>query len=117
MTNGIADRESNDGLPLIGPRVRPALDPMFRPAALAVRNFRAMARAAAGRTARLALEQSDGSVFHLTTELLPDGHPQARANRVHLERLAKFALWSRGGFRLYFDGPPALARALTAHYA
>jgi predicted NBD/HSP70 family sugar kinase len=116
MTNGTDSGDLNGGLPLIAPRVQPSLDPRFRPAALAVRNFRALARDAGGRTARLALEQPDGSVFHFTTALLPENHPQAAANRVQLERLAKFALWSRGGLRLHFDGPPALAEALKAHY-
>lgn len=108
---------ANDGLPLIAPRVPAPLHPQFRPAALAVRNFRQLAAAASRpERARLALEQADGSIFHLTTPLLPEDHPQAAANKVHVERLAKFLLWSRGGFRIHFDGPPSLAAALAAHY-
>jgi predicted NBD/HSP70 family sugar kinase len=65
---------------------------------------------------RLALEQADGSVFHFQTELLPAGHPEAAANFTHLERLAKLALWSRGGYRFHVQGAPELAARLAAHY-
>jgi predicted NBD/HSP70 family sugar kinase len=108
---------TNHGLSLIAPRVTPVLDPAFRPAVLANRAFRAMARAAQGAVpVRLALEQTDGSASHFTTQILPDNHPQAAGNFTYLERIAKFLLWSRGGFRIHFDGPAALAAKLEAHY-
>jgi predicted NBD/HSP70 family sugar kinase len=88
--------------------VRAVLDPDFRPSVLEARAFRARG----GSNAHLALEQPDGSVFHFTMNVSPDDG----ANRAHLLRLARFALWSRGGFRFHFDGPPALAEALRAHY-
>ncbi len=106
-----------DGLPQIRPALAPSLDPQFRPAALASRAFRREVAAVPGATsARLALEQADGSVFAFSTPLFPAGHPRAGANFAHLERLAKLALWSRGGFRFHFDGPPELAQRLAAHY-
>jgi predicted NBD/HSP70 family sugar kinase len=106
-----------DGVPLVAPGLTPSLDPRFRPAALASRAFRDEVRAIAGApTVRLALEQSDGSIFHFQTTLFPAGHPRAAANFPHLERLAKLALWSRGGFRFHFDGPPELAARLHAYY-
>ena len=102
---------------LVAPRVVPSLDPQFRPAALATRAFRDRARALPGaQPIRLALEQTDGSIFHFATVLLPPGHPEAGANFVHLERLAKLLLWSRGGFRFHLDGPAELAAQLAAHY-
>ena len=67
-------------------------------------------------TVRLALEQTDGTVSHFTTQILPDSHPQAAGNFTYLERIAKFLLWSRGGFRIHFDGPAPLAAKLAAHY-
>jgi predicted NBD/HSP70 family sugar kinase len=108
---------ANDGLPLIAPRIRPVLDPAFRPAALAARAFRDLTRAVPGAVpVRLALEQADGSVFRFETRVLPESHPQAAGNAIYLERFVKFLLWSRGGWRIYFDGPAALAAALAAHY-
>jgi predicted NBD/HSP70 family sugar kinase len=108
---------TNNGLPLVVPRVTPVLDPGFRPAALAVRNFHGLVQSTgAAVPVRLAVEQADGSVFRFDTQVLPESHAQAAANAVHLERLVKFLLWSRGGWRIYVDGPSALVAPLAAHY-
>ena len=67
-------------------------------------------------TVRLALEQADGSTFRFDTRVLPAAHARAAANATHLERFVKFLLWSRGGWRLFVDGPPTLVAELAAHY-
>ena len=93
------------------------LDPAFRPAVLANRAFRALAWVTGKAvTVRLGLEQTDGNVSHFTTPILPDTHPQAAGNSTYLERITKFLLWSRGGFRIHFEGPAPLAAKLAAHY-
>lgn len=108
---------TNSDFPLVAPLVRPVLDPGFRPAVLATRAFDALvASTGAGVPVRLALEQSDGSVFRFDISVLPASHPQAAANDRHLERLVKFLLWSRGGWRIYVDGPASLVATLAAHY-
>jgi predicted NBD/HSP70 family sugar kinase len=109
--------DSNHGLPLVAPRVTPVLDPAFRPAVLAVRAFQELVDAAPGAVpVRLALEQSDGSVFRFETRVLPEDHPRAAANAIHLERFVKFILWSRGGWRIHVDGPAPLVAELASHY-
>jgi len=109
--------DTNKGLPLVAPRVKPVLDPGFRPAVLAVRAYQALVDKAPGSIpVRLALEQADGTVFRFDVRVLPDTHPQAAANFPFLERLVKFLLWSRGGWRVYVDGPASLASHLTTHY-
>jgi predicted NBD/HSP70 family sugar kinase len=55
-------------------------------------------------------------VFRFDTRLLPHSHPQAGANAMVLERFVKFILWSRGGWRIYVDGPASAAAQLAAHY-
>ncbi len=108
---------SNHGLPLVAPRLTPVLDPHFRPAVLATRAYRALVAGTPGAVpVGLALEQADGSVFRVDLEVLPETHPQAAANLVHLERFVKFLLWSRGGWRIHLQGPVALADGLRAHY-
>ncbi|WCJ59539.1 ROK family protein [Fontisphaera persica] len=102
---------------LTPPRFQPALDPDFRPAVLAHRAFQqAVHEAGGGESVTLALEQADGSVYHHRTRILPAQHPQAAANLPFVERLVKFLLWSRGGFRVYVAGPPSLAADLDWHY-
>ena len=108
---------NNHGLNLIAPRFTPVLDPAFRPASLATRAFREQVRATRNPVPTVvALEQADGSVFRFEIELLPESHPQAAANFVYVERMVKFLLWSRGGFRIYFDGPKKVGETLQKHY-
>lgn len=108
---------TNHGFPLPAPTVLPKLHADFRPAVLALRAFSARVRATGQPIpVRLALEQTDGSVYHFHTEIFPEGTPEAAGNYAHLERILKFLLWSRGGWRIYFDGPENLAAKLTAHY-
>ena len=104
-------------LPLVAPSVTPALDPRFRPAALARRAFEQRARAT-GRPVRasFALEQRDGAVSRFAIDLLPSDDPAADANFGMLERLVKLALWSRGGFRIHLDAPGPLVEQLRAHF-
>ena len=105
-------------LPLVAPRVIPVLDPGFRPAVLAVRAFRSLVDGTGSSVpVRIALEQTDGSVFHFETQVLPESHPQASANVAYVERFVKFLLWARGGWRIYVDGPESLAAGLTSHYS
>jgi predicted NBD/HSP70 family sugar kinase len=106
----------NRGLPLVAPRIAPVLDPAFRPAALATRAFRDALKGVAAVPVRLAVEQTDGSVFHHTTEIFPDQHPASAGNFVHVERIVKFLLWAWGGWRIHFDGPADLGAQLAAHF-
>ncbi len=105
------------GFPLPAPRVVPPLHADFRPAALALRAFRERVRATNQAVpVRLALEQADGSIYHFQTEIFPDSAAEAAGNYAHVERILKFLLWSRGGWRVYFDGPASLATKLSEHY-
>ena len=101
---------------LIAPKIVPPLDPAFRPAALATRAFAKAVRAAGAIPVQLALEQGDGSVTHFPTEILPASHKDAAANFTHVERLVKFLLWSRGGYRVHFVGPADLGNRLQGHF-
>lgn len=109
---------ANNGLGLVAPRVVPVLDAQFRPAALANRAYRdQVAKSGKAQPVTLALEQTDGSIYHFKTAIFAEGTPQAAANYTYLERILKFLLWSRGGWRICFDGPASLAAKLAAHYA
>jgi len=108
---------TDDALMQQPPRVKPPLDAAFRPAALARRVFAAQVAATRHPVAvRLALEQADGSVFHFDAQIFPEDAAESATNFFYLERLLKFLLWSRGGFRVYFDGPAALGRQLQKHF-
>src|SRR6185369_3914799 len=99
---------NNNGLALIAPRITPALDPDFRPAVLANHAFRSLVRSSGNPVAvGVALEQTGGNVSHFRTEILPESHPQTAGSFIYLERILRLLIWSRGGFRIHFQGPPA----------
>jgi predicted NBD/HSP70 family sugar kinase len=97
--------------------VIPALDPSFRPAALASRAFQQRAHGCGHRVpVRFALEQKGGAVSRFQIELAPDDDPDSLYNFRMLERLVKLALWSHGGFRILLDAPAPLVERLRAHF-
>jgi len=103
---------------LVEPRFAPLLDAAFRPAVLANRAFlKEVKESAAGVPLVLGLERGDGSVSRFETEVFPEGHPRAAANLEYAERLLKFLLWQRGGWRVYVGGPRSIGVYLAKTYA
>jgi len=98
----------------VSPKFRPVLDPEFVPAALWNRAYR-QAVAAGGRARKLAiaLERSDGSVSLFRGET---GAGSALDER-YIDRLLKFLLWQKGGYRITIGGDAALAEYLWKTYA
>jgi len=98
------------------PAFEPPCDPGFEPVILAWRGYLDRARASGGVPLRLAVEREDGlvSVFD-TAAPGKDSDPEATYRIV--ERAVKFLLWSRGGWRVHFQGPAAIGRRLKAEYS
>ncbi len=90
-------------LTLVPPQTQPPLDATFRPAALANRAFRARCKKN-GVPLVIGIERSGGDFTRFETLVLPESHPQAAENFDYVERLVKFLLWQRGGFRIYIGG-------------
>ncbi|MGB9601802.1 MAG: ROK family protein, partial [Limisphaerales bacterium] len=99
------------------PKVLPPLDPEYKPAALANREFREFIKNSnCAQKIVIALEQSDGLISRYETEIACGGTPLCDSNFYYTERLIKFLLWSRGGHKIYFSGPKELAVRLQGHY-
>lgn len=100
----------------IQPRIRPPLDGSFCPAVLVTRAIR---ERAAKDTAALVigLQRSDTEFSRYETIFLPEGHPEFSASLKYAERIVKFLLWQRGGFRVYVGGPGAVADYIRKCYA
>lgn len=99
-------------------RHRPPLDPDFLPASLWNREFRR--RVEESRRAEelvLTLDRPDGSRSRFATRTLPHEGDAVALNQLYVERIVKFLLWQRGGFRLTVAGNPALAAYLRGVYA
>ena len=103
---------------LIPPVVIPPLDPGFRPAVLANRQFRRRVEES-GQAVRLviALERLEGACSRFETRVYPEGHPESAANLPYVERLVKFLLWQRGGWRVRVGGPPSIGEHIRRTYA
>jgi predicted NBD/HSP70 family sugar kinase len=103
-------------LELIPPRIQPSLDAQFRPAVLANRNFQAQTHPT-GDLLVIALERCDGQISRFETKVYPSDHPNVDANLQYVERLIKFLLWQRGGFRIYIGGPKQIGEYIRKCYA
>jgi predicted NBD/HSP70 family sugar kinase len=102
---------------LVPPRFAPPLDPDYRPAYLGNRAFEEAAKKSR-KAAKMvfALEAAAGAVTRFETVAFPPGHPQAAANLPYAERIVKFLLWSRGGWKVTVAGPREVADHLRATY-
>lgn len=101
----------------VAPKFLPPLDPDHRPAWLGNRNFEAAAkktRKAVKMT--FALEAAAGAVTRFETVAFPPGHALAPENLAYAERIVKFLLWSRGGWKVTVAGPKDVADHLRAAY-
>ena len=87
-------------LNLVKPNILPPLDDEFRPAVLANRRFQEeVAQSGRGVPLDIALERADGMISRFDTTIFPDDHPRAETNLYYVERLVKYLLWQRGGWR------------------
>lgn len=105
-------------LKLIKPTFVPPLDEEFRPAVLANRAYqKEVEESGAGVPLVIGLERAADSVSRFETTVFPDEHPRAGANRLYVERLVKFLLWQRGGWKVYVGGPRGIGDYLQQCYA
>ncbi len=103
---------------LIRPRRVPPLDDAFRPAVLANHAFLERLEASGAAVPLvLGLERADGSVSRYETRVYAEGHPMAGANLPYAERLLKFLLWQKGGWRVYVGGPASIGEYIRRTYA
>ena len=96
----------------------PPLDPDFRPAVLWNRNYAAkVAQAPDARPLAISLERGDATVSVYRTKVLSAAAGNNALNVRYVERLLKFLLWQRGGYRILIAGAPELAAQIQAIYS
>jgi hypothetical protein len=103
-------------IPLIAPKLIPPLDPDFRPASLANRAYR-NDTLNIGVPLVIGLERNDGEMSRFETIVFPEGHPDALRNLYYAERLLKFLLWQRGGWRVFIGGPRPIGEHIKQVYS
>jgi len=103
---------------LAEPRVRPVLHDTFRPAVLANRAFRrAVKDSGSAVPLVIGLQRPDGTTSTCETQVFDTDHPQADLNLPYAERLVKFLLWQKGGFRVTVGGPEAVGNHIRDTYS
>jgi predicted NBD/HSP70 family sugar kinase len=100
----------------ITPKFRPSLDPEFAAASLWNRAYRSLAQAGGGTHLAIALERSDGSVSVFRAFILPHEGANVALNHRYVERLLKFLLWQKGGYRVTIGGDARIADYLRSVY-
>ena len=97
---------------------RPDLDPNFIPASLWNRAYRARVKeSGGGHNLAIALERSDVAVSVFRTAVLPHAGANVETNYRYVERLLKFLLWQKGGYRVTIGGDARIADYLRSVYA
>jgi predicted NBD/HSP70 family sugar kinase len=107
---------SFENFKLVPPRCLPPLEPEFRPAVLANRAFQKQVETV-GVPLVIGLERDRQQVSRFETLVFPQDHPQAAANFRYVERLVKFLLWQRGGYKVYIGGPSSIGEFIRAYYS
>jgi predicted NBD/HSP70 family sugar kinase len=97
------------------PSIVAPLDPAFQSAVVFNRNYIESARES-GRAVPLVLglERENGLVSRFETVVLAE--PDAATLR-YVERIVKFLLWARGGWKLHFGGPKKIAEFIRKNYS
>lgn len=97
------------------PKIAAPLDPDFQPAALFNRHYVAAAQKS-GNAVQLiiGLERESGFLSRFETVVNPN--PDTATLR-YVERLVKFLLWARGGWKIHFGGPKQIGEALRHVYS
>ncbi|MFA7372440.1 MAG: ROK family protein [bacterium] len=102
----------------IKPKFVPPLDQDFVPASLINRKFRELVKASGGGIPlKLALERADGSISTYSTLVFKSDSPYAQANLPYVERIVKFLLWQRGGWKVYVGGPADIGEYIKKTYS
>jgi predicted NBD/HSP70 family sugar kinase len=104
--------------PLIAPRFTPPLEPDFRPAALANRAYLdAVWSSRRAVPLVICLERAGGVISRYDTLVYDEDHPLGGMNLFYAERLVKFLLWARGGWRITVGGPRSIADHIRTVYS
>lgn len=95
--------------------IKAPLDPNFAPSVLANRNYVAAAKASGHyETLVIGLERESGLLSRFETIVKTDVDEETLR---YVERIVKFLLWARGGWKLHFGGPEAIGKFIAETYS
>lgn len=104
------------GYYLFQPQITPPLDADFRPAVLVNHAFQKQMKGI-GTPLVIGIERDAGKLSRFETLVFPEDHPLSDSNLPYVERLVKFLLWQRGGYRLFIGGPSSIGKHIKETYS
>lgn len=108
---------TEDRLP-ITPKFIPPFEPDFHPAALFNRAYRTeIDRTGQSQLLVLGIERSDGTRSRFETRVFNNDHPWTTYNNFYIERIIKFLLWQRGGYKVYVGGSSEIGEHISKLYS
>lgn len=94
--------------------ISPSLDPGFRPAALFNRAYvEAAKKSRSAVPLVVGLEREGGLLSRYETIVEPDNTD----TQLYAERIVKFLLWARGGWKIHFGGPKQIGEKIRQCYS
>jgi len=96
-------------------KVKPVLDPEFIPAVLWNKEFRKKAAQEGGEKIVIILERTNGTRSTYSTDILKND--QDNLNIKYVERLVKFLLWMKGGYKVTIAGNENIAKQIAEIYS
>ncbi len=97
-------------------KIKPVLDPGFVPAVKWNEAFKNLADKNNGPTLLIGLKRTDGTFSRFDTIILPDKKEFIDLNTKYVERLVKFLLWQKGGYRVYLSDK-TMAKIISEIYS
>jgi len=102
-------------MPLPTPSIIPPLDPGFLPAILFNQAYADdLSKSGKGVPLVIGLERECGLVARFETQVRASADDLTLC---YVERIVKFLIWSRGGWKLYIGGPKAIGEAMRKTYS
>jgi predicted NBD/HSP70 family sugar kinase len=103
---------------LTKPGISPPLDMDFSPAVLANHKFqRAVETVSNTERLIIGVERLDGAFSRYEAKVFPEGHLDFEQNMYYVERIVKFLLWQRGGWKVYIGGPKQIGEHIRSVYS
>jgi predicted NBD/HSP70 family sugar kinase len=100
----------------VRPKIKPVLDDTFQPSVLGNRAFRNGTEQEGIRMV-IGLERNNNAFSRYESKVFPKDHPDFELNFEYIERLVKFLLWQRGGFKVFLGGPNEIGEFIKQKYS
>jgi predicted NBD/HSP70 family sugar kinase len=102
----------------IQPVVVSPLDPGFQPLSVVSRSYRELLESCPDRKrVIIAVEGAAGQIARKEIEIPPPGEAGGAEVQAYVERVVKFMLWSRGGWRIYIAGADDVGAYIRDSYS